>query len=416
MGLLKITKDLFAVNDTLPEPPENQDTAVTRRKEITYQEYGYHQASLLAGTIAGLRVCLQKIYFDFKEQVKNDQEKQEELKRPLRVKVEEYRGDIERWTNRIRKIREEDLPEMRRRTDILKEEKRHLRQHPQEIVADLTGKPSFYVGCFILASLTLYLFVFYSSASYSTFFKEFTLTNVGVVKSIFDAKALSQSLKDGVTELMLIITIPSVFLGLGYLIHKLQEEQNMSKYFKIGLLISVTFIFDAILAYEITEKIYEIVRKGSIDDMPEYSILLAMRAINFWLIIFAGFVVYLIWGFVFDFVLAAHAKMDKVRVALKEKDRQIEDVNKQTVEMNTEIDKMNHHIDDAKTQIKKLQESLAGFIIPGEFETSLYSFMAGWLSWMSGAGKSADELHTAETVVVEYVNTISANTPKIQDQ
>lgn len=413
MGFLKVTKDLFAVNETSPADTAIAEPAETRRVEITYQDYGYQQASLLGGSIAGLRVCLQKIYYDFKERIKNDKEKQDELKKPMKVKLEEYKGDIERWENRIRKIKEEDLPTLHRRIDILKEEKKHLRENPQEIVGDLTGKPSFYIGCFILATLTVYLFVFYSSASYATFFKEFKLGDIGVANAIFDAEALSNSLKRGVTQLLLIITIPSVFLGLGYLIHKFQEEKGAQKYAKIATLILITFVFDGILAYEITEKIYDIKKYDIVDRVvPDYSIALAFHSINFWLIIFAGFIVYLIWGFVFDFVLAAHGKIDKVKVALREKDKQIQDTNVQVNDMNTGIDKLTHHVDDAKTQMKKLQEAIGGVIIPSEFEAYMYSFMAGWLAWMSGAGKSGAELDTAENIVREFISTITYTIPQ----
>ncbi|SFN48741.1 hypothetical protein SAMN05428949_3006 [Chitinophaga sp. YR627] len=416
MGLLKVTKDLFTVNETPSTDTATAEPAETGKTEITYQDYGYHQASLLGGSIAGLRVCLQKIYYDFKERIKNDKERQDELKKPMKVKLEEHKGDIERWENRIKKIKEEDLPALLRKIDTLKEDKKHIRENPQEIVGDLTGRPSFYIGCFILATLTVYLFVFYSSASYSTFFKEFKLGDIGVANAIFDAEALSNSLKRGITQLLLIITIPSVFLGLGYLIHKFQEEKGAQKYVKIATLILITFVFDGILAYEITEKIYDIKRYDIIDRVvPEYTIALAFHTINFWLIIFAGFIVYLIWGFVFDFVLAAHGKIDKVNVALKEKDKQIQDVNIQVSDLHTGVDKLTHYIDDAKTQIKKLQEAIAGVIIPGEFETCMYSFMAGWLAWMSGAGKSGTELDTAENIVREFIGTVTYTTPKIDD-
>lgn len=416
MGLLKVTKDLFTVNETPSTDTATAEPAETGRTEITYQDYGYHQASLLGGSIAGVRVCLQKIYYDFKEKIKNDKERQEELKMPRRVKLEEHKGDIDRWENRIKKLKEEDLPELKRRVETLKEEKKYLREHPQEIVSDLTGKPSFYIGCFILSVLTIYLFVFYSSASFSAFFKKFDPAKIEVANAIFDADALSQSFERGVMQLLLIITIPSVFLALGYLIHKFQEDKKVGNNLRIGVLILVTFVFDGIMAYEITEKIYDINRVKDFTNLPDYSMALALQTVNFWMIIFAGFVVYLVWGFVFDFVLAAHGKMDKVKVALKEKEKQIQDVNKQLSDLGIEVDKLNHHIDDAKTQIKKLQEILSGVVIPSEFETCLYSFMAGWLAWMSGAGKSGTELDAAESVVVSFINTITYSDIKTEPQ
>jgi ferritin-like metal-binding protein YciE len=410
MSLLTITKELFAVKEPPPAP-----VIMVEEKKISYQDHGFHQAYLLGGTMPGLRVCLQKLYYDFKERMKDDHDKQEELKRPIRVKLEEHKGDIERWENKIRRIQEEEIPRSKQRYETLKGERSHILKNPQEIIGDLTGKPSFYIGSIILIFLTIYLFVFYSSASYSTFFKEFSPNDIGVANAIFDAQALSKAVSDGITELVLILTIPFVFLGLGYLIHKMQREKGYKKVIKITTLVFVTFIFDAILAYQITEKIYNIKMMNSFGELPDYSIPMAIRAINFWLIIFAGFLVYLIWGFVFDFVLEAFGKIDTVKVALQEKDKQIEDAIKCENELKTDIDKMNHHIDDTKTQIKKLNETINSVIISREFEHVAFGFMAGWLAWMKGNEKSDAEHVEAVSIVQEFVSVAIYNYPKINN-
>jgi hypothetical protein len=412
MGLLKLTKDLFAIKETPPPPTEVKEE---KKERISYQEYGQHQASMLGGSIPGLRVCLQKIYYDFKDRIKDDNEKQEELKKPARIKLEEHKGNIERWENKIQRVREEDIPRLKNKIELFKGEIAHIRKNPQEIIGDQTGKPSFYIGTIILIFLTIYLFVFYSSASYSAFFKQFTQNEIGVANSIFDAQAISKAVTEGVMELILILTIPFVFLGLGYLIHKLQEEKGYKKLLKIATLILVTFIFDGILAYEITEKIYNIRKDNSFTPMSDYSIPIALSSINFWLIIFAGFIVYLIWGFVFDFVLEAYTKIDKVKVAIKEKEQLITDTEKQINELVEDTDKMNHQIDQAKTEIKKLNETINSVIIPREFELEVYSFMAGWLAWMKGNGKPHSDLESAESAVQEFVSISIYNYPKINN-
>lgn len=405
---------MFAVRETPPVSPP-PPTPEEKKSIKNYQDYGLHQAYLLGGSVPGLRVCLHKVYFEFKERIKDDHDKQEELKRPARIKLEEHKGNINRWENKIKSLREESIPTTKQKIESLKEEKAHIRKNPQDITGELSGKPSFYIGSIILIFLTIYLFVFYSSASYSAFFKEFSRNEIGVANSIFDAQAISKAIKDGVMELMLILTIPFVFLGLGYLIHKLQELKGYRKYFKIVALILVTFIFDAILAYEITEKIYRIKQDNSFEKIQDYTIAIAFSAINFWLIIFAGFIVYLIWGFVFDFVLEAFGKIDKVKVALQEKDQQIEDCLKQINEWTVDIEKMNHRVDDTKTQIKKLNETLNSVIIPREFEQDAFGFMSGWLTWMKGNGKTHAELETAESIVQEFVSVAIYNYPTINN-
>jgi septal ring factor EnvC (AmiA/AmiB activator) len=113
--------------------------------------------------------------------------------------------------------------------------------------------------------------------------------------------------------------------------------------------------------------------------------------------------------------LDAFCKIDKVTVALKEKDRQIEDVKRKIDELNQDVDKMNHQVDDAKTQIKKLKETVNSVIIPREFEQEIYSFMSGWLAWMKGSGKEKQELETAETIVQNFVNIVIYNYPQVNN-
>src|SRR5690606_16934537 len=152
------------------------------------------------------------------------------------------------------------------------------------MVGQRPARASFLVGVLILLCLSLYLFSFYSSASYSAFFKQFTLSEIGVANSIFDAQALSKALTDGVTELGLIVMMPFVFLGLGFLIHKFQQVQGAARYFKVAVLLAVTFIFDAILAYEITSKIKQIKAISSFEEPSPYYLLDAFGNVQFWLI------------------------------------------------------------------------------------------------------------------------------------
>lgn len=412
MDLSKIKKGLFSVSDNNPKKAEEISNTLKKEK-ITYQDYGFLQAGRLGGTIPGLRVSLQKIYFDFKQEVKDDFLKQEELKKPYRVKIEHYKGDIDRLKKKIEKVKTEYVPAAKLKIKDLKEELSNIRKNPQEITGDDAGKAGFIIGGIILTFLTIYLFIFYSSASYSTFFKEFTLNEISVVNSIFDAQALSKAFNDGFTELLLILTIPFVFLGLGYLIHKFQEQKGFFKYIKTALLILITFIFDTILAYEITEKIYDIKKENSFEDIPNYSMSMAFHSINFWLIIFAGFIVYIIWGFVFDFVMDAYDKMDKVKIALQEKEKQIKDIENELKDFDVQIDKMTYSIAEHTKEMNKLNKIIDNSIIPREFEHDIFSFLTGWMTWMKQSGNTRSELDEADSVTHEFVQITLYNFEKI---
>lgn len=404
MDLSQIKKGLFSVKPTT-EKKEEVTTApkFPEKEKITYTDYGFLQASRLGGTAPGLRTCLHKIYNDFKQEIKDDMAEQEKLKKPYKVKIEEYKGDIDRLEKKIEKVKSVDLSRVVKKIEVHKEELSHIKKNPQEVTGDDAGTASFFIGGIILVFLTVYLFIFYSSASYSAFFKEFSLNEIGVANSIFDAKALSKAFNDGVTELALILTIPFVFLGLGYLIHKFQEQKSNSKYVKIAMLIFITFIFDSILAYEITEKIYNIKKENSFNNIPDYTVTMAFQAVNFWLIIFAGFIVYVIWGFVFDFVMESYAKMDKVKVAIQEKEKQIKDAEAEQKDFEVQIDKMTHTIDENNKEINKLNKVLESSIIPREFEHDIFSFLTGWMAWMKQSGKAHNDLDEADKLTHEFV-------------
>lgn len=412
MDLSKIKKGLFSVTENNKKKTQEISNTPTIEK-VTYQNHGFEQAGRLGGTIPGLRVSLQRIYYGFKQEVKDDLIKQEELKKPYRIKIEDYKGNIDRLSKKIEKLKSEYIPAAKQKIENFKEELSNIRKNPQEITGDDAGRASFFIGGIILLFLTLYLFIFYSSASYSTFFKEFSLNEIGVVNSIFDAQALSKAFNDGITELLLILTIPFIFLGLGYLIHKFQEQKGFLKYIKTAILILITFIFDAILAYEITEKIYNIKKENSFEDIPNYSISMAFESINFWLIIFAGFIVYIIWGFVFDFVMEAYGKIDKVKIALQEKEKQIKDTELELKDFDIQIDKMTHSIAEHSKELNKLNKIIDNSIIPREFEHDIFSFLTGWMAWMKQCGKPHSELNEADSVTHEFVKITLYNFEKI---
>lgn len=396
----KLLTGLFRTKTVVENNIETIPTNIQTEYRNDYPQYGFVQASRLDGTLAGLTVCLQKIYHDFRQEIKNDTAKQEELKRPYRLKIEERKGDIARLEKRIEKVQGEEVPKIKEKIGELKEEISHIRKNPEEITGDKTNKVSFFIGGFILLFLTLYLFVFYSSASYSAFFKEFKGNETGLATSIFDAKAVENAYQDGVTELILILTIPFVFIALGYLIHKFQENKQ---YFKILIVIFVTFIFDSILAYEITEKIYNLSKTNSFQNIPDYSIPLAFQSTNFWLIIFAGFLVYFVWGFIFDFSMEAYSKNDKIGVAIREREKQIKDLSNELEELKRQTEKMTHAVAEHNTEINKLYKLLESSIIPKDFQLHLFGFTQGWMSWMRQSGKDHHELEQAKEIADEFV-------------
>lgn len=365
--------------------PNETQTTTEEVEQISFRRFGFVQAGMMKGRTEGLKICLDAVYEQHMAEMCRDENRQEELRKPFKVNLQELLGVNEGFKSQISMYETELIPARKTRIEELKKEVIDIRKNPEHYTGVHVGKAGFYIGVFILSLLSIYLFIFYSSASYSAFFKEFKADDVVVTKAIFDANAIGNALKDGVTELIFILTIPFVFIGLGYLIHKFQEAKGFAKYAKIAGLLIITFIFDSIIAYEITEKIYNIKKENDLSgNLPDFSAGLAFRSVGFWLVIFAGFVVYLIWGFVFDFVIEAHSKLDIVKVNIKMKREQILALEQEIVQYQSMVTELRIAAEKNNGEINKIRHIIEGTIIhPKAVKEALSQFMVGWYSWLS---------------------------------
>lgn len=406
MALTKL-KSLFKENlNDKTESSNEVGESYHIEKPITenYEDWGFKKGGHLNGSHMGLLQCLARIREDHKRMVRKDGIKQQKLKEPLITLRDTYLEEIEQKQEENNDILKEKIPNLKNKVERLEKEIIDIKQNPQEIMPDKMSKVSFFIGLLILVALSIYLFIFYSSASFSAFFKEFTLSEIGVANSIFDPQAISRAYQDGVTELILIISMPFVFIGLGFLIHKFQEKKGIGKFFKIGLLILITFLFDAILAYEITEKIYNLKAENSFQEFAPYTFEMAFQQVNFWLIIFAGFVVYLVWGFVFDFTIDSYDKINVVKQAIKARKSEIEIYKEQLRKLDELMKSLKLEINELKLKCKKLKGKIDGVIIDtAEFDKILHEFLGGWTHWMTANKKRQEDINQANSKANEFI-------------
>jgi hypothetical protein len=404
---MEIKKGLFSLRngaETPAAPPVVDHTS--RQAELTakFEAEGFERAGNMSGSVEGLSICLHRIYQSFKaEAIARKNDKDDET-RPIRVKIKEHEGNIERLQDKIRLVQDEKKPGILKKIEALRDEVNRIEENPRLVVGEVPGRAAYVIGIAILVFLSVYLFIFYSSASYSAFFKNFDL-GAGVASAIFDAQALAKALNDGLAELVLILTMPFVFLGLGYLIHKFQAIKTWASYAKIGALIGVTFVFDGILAYEITEKIYNVECQNTFGVVCEpMSIKMASNMVSFWMIIFAGFVVYIIWGLVFDFIMEEYDKRDAVGAAIRAKTNQIRDFETDISKLDVEIDKMTHAMHARQTELAKLRQIVESSIfISKEFESRITDFLVGWVHWLKANKRPEDDVVIAHSVKNQFL-------------
>jgi len=380
---------------------ESNNYQNNRRIKITYEEWGFNSAGKFSGRKLAFLGSLNLVKEHYRKEERENEEKRNLEVSKAKNEVEKRELEINQKNEKITSNINSFIKPIKEKIENLKKEIIKIKEDPKSVMPDKTSKVSFTIGLTILIILTIYLIIFYSSASYSALFKKFELDDIGLANSIFDPKAIETAFKTSTTELTLILTIPFVFLGLGFLIHKFQEQKGNTKYLKIGLLMIITFVFDSILAYEITEKIYDIKKGNSFQNMPDYNMSLAFNSVNFWLIIFAGFVVYLIWGFVFDFTMETYDKLNFVKQAIKAKETEIKIYEEDILNKNNDNDILNQEINKLNLEIVDFKKIVDGDTVIynwADFEKVVREFALGWGHWMNAnliEKIFIDEIHTS---------------------
>lgn len=347
----------------------------TKEIKLTFFESGYGSSKQASGNHKVFRACLNNVYMDYKRKCAEDRELQEKLKEPHTQ--EKGREGIELKKRQTAKaILEESIKTDEEKIEECKHQIVEVRENPEKYVEEVDKKPKaqFYLGLIVLIPITFYLLVFYISASYSAFFKNFE--NSELSAAIFDGKSFSKALEHGVLEAIFVATIPFAFMGLGYLIHMFQKHKNWLSYVKIGALFIITFIFDAILAYQIEMKIYDY---NKTPDSPEFDLSIAFSKVEFWGIIFAGFVVYIIWGLVFDFIMKEYENIDKIKAFIRSKRETIVNLQKSIAEAIEKLNGVKEEISGIEARIANLQRTIDGFVFPNKrYLTYHAEYVKGW--------------------------------------
>jgi hypothetical protein len=342
---------------------------------ITYYQSGFAASIKATGKPIVLKACLQNLYMSFEDQCRKQKLEQDRLKQPYREEQEKNRTELKKCEAAIG-IYEKKEQDVNDNIDQIKNEIIEVKRNPDKFgIEDGKGlKAQFYIGLFLLLPITLYVLVFYVSASYSAFFKEFS--NDSLTAAIFDADALTNSFKASWLEGVLVITIPFVFMGLGYVIHMVQKGKGIKNIFRMIALFVTTFLFDALLAYQIEKKIYEF---NKTTDSAPYNLNIALGEAEFWMIIFAGFVVYIIWGLVFDFVMKEFENIDKIRAFIRGKRENLIDLEKLKAEYINKINDFKQQIVTANGRISELQSKIDGFVFPvKEYLHYHHQYKEGW--------------------------------------
>lgn len=401
MGLLR---NLFATQSsvTIPNQPINPDS---KQESETYVAYGTRICGKVNGSVSALDPCLQRIYLNEKHRQSGDSELQNRRRVELMNELANIEGEIDKH-----RINQESIErQISDNQDSLSELDAELIEVKNSNgIENKAAKIKMYIGIVILAILTLYLFIFYSSTFYSAFFKQFSF-DTGVAEAMFDQQALPNAFNMGLGCLIFILCAPIIFMGLGYALHYFSTEKGVLKYIKVVAILVITFVFDCILAYLIAKKIYDIEILNELGEFPEYSISFAVTDVNVWAVIFCGFITYIIWGFVFDLTISAYEEIKSNKKEIEHVKSQIDKNKKEKTLLESQRDDLRTKIAELETKKQHIQSRISlstYFFDENIIRTALTDFFTGWITLMAAMGHLMEHQNEAREKFNQTISTL----------
>jgi hypothetical protein len=390
--------------------------------EQKYHSFGFQRA----GEAKGMPDAYDKTLHIVCEQARN-----EILESPVQgirkdeaeAKLAQCNSEKEQRDNSIQVEKEKLKAEKDKLVDLQKELST-LKVKPNEILGnDLKGnsihKIYFWIFLIITIFLSIYIFLFYNSAGYSALFKDFSADDTKISQAIFDPQALFNTFSEGIKGLMILFFFPFMFLGAGMSIHPLFSSEKKSiiriilKIFAFALIV-VSFIWDVILAYNITKKIDDIHIGGLVGEeranATRITLETAFTDVNFLTVIFSGFVAYMILSVVFYLCMDYRQKLNIVDNAKKAKKGEIEESKANCNSINVVIQNLETEQIKLSNQIKYYQDLIKGVVVKiSDILPAINGFYTGWIAYMKNSNLSNDEIEKCTSYHNEFMNQLQIN-------
>jgi len=281
----------------------------------------------------------------------------------------------------------------------------------------------FYIGAPILIFLTFFLWIFYCSAMHSALirdvqsdlrkmyeaktyesedFGETTFDEINTVASIINLNAVDDAWNQGgFFGIFLVLFAVGFPLGAGFLLYVFKGTP-----WKVVAVYIGTFIFDVVLAYHIVKDIYIAKHDTGVPTYEQpWDASMFYQQISFYMILMIGFVGYIMWGLILDYLLSEKDKFEPLKNEITGRQTEIEQLKEDVEKVESNFDnksnqlvreirqidddnrKLQREITDLGRQInaKNQEAELIKSKIPipkADLESTIESFFAGWCTWI----------------------------------
>jgi hypothetical protein len=371
----------------------NKPNGISEKLEnITFTQLGFKSAEKAQSQPSTIDGYLDNAYDKFLKELELDEAGKKERINALKEKIkcekiskEEANAEIDTLKQRVEKCDKKITEKEREKIDI----------QNGDGTMENGDTTAFVIGAFITLLLTMYLFVFYSSSGYSAFYgiKQGSL-------GFINPNVFSDAINKGGGVIALIILFPVIFLAMGFYIHvaiennkKLKAQKLPGKYGVIVGLLTITLIADMFIGYKISQGVHtNSFNAGLTNETWKFNMI--FTDINFYLVLVLGFVVYVVWGFLLNFVLShpyLRTESEKLKLEIKELNRQIDNIEKEKGEFNNRIERAQSDIRTNAHNIDGFQNAIDD-IVNGKTQINIDSlkgaigeFMGGWQNYTNGS-------------------------------
>jgi hypothetical protein len=352
--------------------PTKTEKAVHQVEYVNLQEFGYEKSGHVKGDpeiyVAYLNRIMNGDLVDEKFSGLNEDDRPE--KREKLRKLEARLEETGRHNDRIQtQIKEKQDKIDTRREELLDIHKKYEKD-PEAMKRETFSPLKFGVNLFILLMLTGYLFFFYVSAAYKALYTDFEgiaerlAAGMGTGSIMPKPAELAEALRYN----YLLFLVPFVFYAFGWAFHVILDMKHRQKYVFLGALISITFVVDFLIAMLIH------------NNLQYAKELMGLETISwaanpaFYMILFLGFMVYILWSILLDSLFREWAKR-----------RIILNLKKIIQHLRTDIKDLDKKLmpeDPIRFDIGNLREDIATVIL-GNLKSYIDQFTTGWISYLS---------------------------------
>ena len=382
----------------------NQEKAVHQVERVNLYDFGYEKSGNVKGDPEIYQSYLNRIVNGdlVEENYKGLSEDEKKDKREKIKELEKVLQEIETNNTKVEseiQVKEKKIDEFRQ--EVLKIREVQNNDH-EKIKKEAFSTLKFSLNLFILIMLSVYLFFFYVSAAYKALYVDFEKVADNIAQGIGTGSIMPgpYELSEAIRYNYLLFLVPFVFYAFGWAFHILLELKQKVKYVFLGLLIAVTFTVDFLIAMIIhnnTEMAKELMGLST----KHWS-----GSSTFYIILFLGFLVYIIWSILLDSLLREWDKRKitaNIKKIIKHLQNDIKILQKRLRPVQHILDQIAAYREDVNT------------VMYGNLKKYIEQFSSGWIAYLSpnnmkavkerclGIKKDFEEKHGVKPGVVKVI-------------